>query len=128
MSNLFSHKHTPSLPPSRPPSLLPQVGDKIYGTGNGDLYVKFVRHGWTDQHEVQLGLRRQALHCAALDFSAAEGAADPGYPLRHRAVMPADLVAVCRARMNMDPDEVQTAVEAALAGLDDVTPASAGLV
>ena len=97
-----------------------QVGDKIYGAGNGELYVTFVRSGWTEQHEAQLGLRRQALHCAALDFAATkdEGAADTdtgGYPQRHRAAMPDDLVTLCCERMKMDAGEVQAAVEAALA-------------
>ena len=33
------------------------------------MFVEFIEKGWTDRHERLLGLRRQALHCSAVEFS-----------------------------------------------------------
>ena len=45
----------------------PVVGDKIYGP-DPELYLKFIAHGWTDEHARRLGLDRHALHASALSF------------------------------------------------------------
>lgn len=45
----------------------PVVGDKIYGV-DPQLYLDFIRGGWTPALEEQLWLPRQALHAARLSF------------------------------------------------------------
>jgi 23S rRNA pseudouridine1911/1915/1917 synthase len=45
----------------------PVIGDKIYGP-DGNLYLKFIAEGWTEEHERVLGLRRHALHAHELRF------------------------------------------------------------
>lgn len=63
----------------------PLVGDKLYG-GDPMLYLDFVLHGWTDQHEQSLGLRRQALHAHTIFFDSADVPVGP-----FRAPLPTDL-------------------------------------
>jgi 23S rRNA pseudouridine1911/1915/1917 synthase len=46
----------------------PVVGDKIYGP-DPHLYVKFIEHGWTEEHARQLILPRHALHAQELRFT-----------------------------------------------------------
>jgi len=41
---------------------LPIVGDKIYGL-NENLYLEFIKTGWTKELESELIMPRQALHC-----------------------------------------------------------------
>jgi 23S rRNA pseudouridine1911/1915/1917 synthase len=45
----------------------PVIGDKIYGP-DGNLYLKFIENGWTEEHERVLGLRRHALHAEEMRF------------------------------------------------------------
>lgn len=50
----------------------PVVGDKLYGPDE-QLYLEFIEHGWTENLERQLPMRRQALHAWEATFSLAEG-------------------------------------------------------
>jgi len=70
------------------------VGDKLYGPDER-LYLEFAQHGWTDRHAACLPLRRQALHCAAIDLRPA------GEAHEFRAPLPEDLRAFCRERMGL---------------------------
>jgi 23S rRNA pseudouridine1911/1915/1917 synthase len=45
----------------------PVVGDKIYGPDE-TLYIEFVARGFTARLAAALRLRRQALHCASVEF------------------------------------------------------------
>jgi 23S rRNA pseudouridine1911/1915/1917 synthase len=47
----------------------PLFGDKIYGPDES-LFVEFIEKGWTERQQRLLGLRRQALHCSMVEFSA----------------------------------------------------------
>ncbi len=67
----------------------PVVGDKLYGEGE-DLYLEFLRHGYTPGLADRLGLPRQALHRLEVDF--------PALP-RFRAPFPSDLDRFCRERL-----------------------------
>lgn len=67
----------------------PLVGDKIYGP-DARLYLEFIAGGWTPALALRLLLPRQALHCAAIDFTPA------GLPWRFAAPLPADLAEFCR--------------------------------
>ncbi len=46
----------------------PVLGDKIYGPDAG-LYLRFIEHDWTEEHERRLALRRHALHAWRLAFT-----------------------------------------------------------
>jgi 23S rRNA pseudouridine1911/1915/1917 synthase len=46
----------------------PVIGDKIYGP-DGNLYLKFIAEGWTEEHQRVLGLPRHALHAHKLRFA-----------------------------------------------------------
>ncbi len=46
----------------------PVIGDKIYGP-DGNLYLKFIAEGWTEEHQRVLGLPRHALHAHELRFT-----------------------------------------------------------
>ena len=46
----------------------PVIGDKIYGP-DGNLYLKFIAEGWTEEHQRVLGLERHALHAHELRFA-----------------------------------------------------------
>lgn len=74
----------------------PVVGDKIYGP-DARLYLEFIDHGWTGALAARLLLPRQALHCAAIDFTAA------GRPEIFCAPLAADLVHFCADRMGVTP-------------------------
>lgn len=50
----------------------PIVGDKLYGP-DPLLYLSFIEHGWTKEHEQKLLMKRQALHCASLKFHFKDG-------------------------------------------------------
>lgn len=69
---------------------LPVVGDKIYGP-DARLYLEFIDHGWTDALAQRLLLPRQALHCAEIDFGAAD------ITSVFRAPLAADLREFCAA-------------------------------
>ena len=45
----------------------PVFGDKIYGPDPA-LYLKFIEHGWTEEHERRLLIPRHALHAQRLEF------------------------------------------------------------
>jgi len=77
----------------------PVVGDKLYGPDQR-LYLEFALHGWTDRHAARLPLRRQALHCAAIDLTAAGEAAV------FRAPLPEDLRSFCRERLGVDATNI----------------------
>jgi len=64
------------------------VGDKIYGP-DSRLYLDFIDGGWSPELEARLLLRRQALHCARIDLTAA------GLPTVFEAPLPGDLRAFC---------------------------------
>jgi 23S rRNA pseudouridine1911/1915/1917 synthase len=49
----------------------PIVGDKIYGPDE-NLYLEFIRAGWTENLERQLLLTRHALHSATLEIEGGE--------------------------------------------------------
>lgn len=66
----------------------PIVGDKIYGPDDR-LYLDFIDGGWTPELEARLLLPRHALHCARIEF----GAADP--PMIFEAPLPADMREFC---------------------------------
>ena len=61
----------------------PVVGDKIYGPDE-NLYLEFIRTGWTENLERQLLLPRHALHSAILEIEGGE---------RWTSDLPADLAA-----------------------------------
>jgi 23S rRNA pseudouridine1911/1915/1917 synthase len=44
------------------------VGDKLYGPGGSDLYLRFIETGWTDELARSLLLPRHALHAVALSM------------------------------------------------------------
>lgn len=69
----------------------PIAGDKIYGPDD-TLFLEFIEHGWTDRLGAALPLRRQALHCARLDF--ADGTS-------YRAPLAWDLAQFARERMGL---------------------------
>jgi 23S rRNA pseudouridine1911/1915/1917 synthase len=46
----------------------PVFGDKIYGPDPA-LYLRFIEHGWTPEHEQRLLIPRQALHAHRLEFA-----------------------------------------------------------
>jgi len=46
----------------------PVIGDKIYGP-DGNLYLKFIAEGWTEEHQRVLRLPRHALHAHELRFA-----------------------------------------------------------
>ncbi|HTX65932.1 MAG TPA: RluA family pseudouridine synthase [Opitutaceae bacterium] len=80
----------------------PVVGDKLYGPDER-LYLEFALHGWTDRHAALLPLRRQALHCAAIDLRPA------GEPHAFRAPLPVELRAFCRERMGLSAEDLAAA-------------------
>ncbi len=45
----------------------PVIGDKIYGP-DPLLYLQFIDHGWSEEHQRLLGLKRHALHAHQLRF------------------------------------------------------------
>jgi 23S rRNA pseudouridine1911/1915/1917 synthase len=45
----------------------PVIGDKIYGP-DPNLYLKFIEHGWTEEHQHALQINRHALHAERLQF------------------------------------------------------------
>ena len=47
------------------------VGDKIYGPDE-NLYLEFIKTGWTPELEKRLLLPRHALHSAALEIEGGE--------------------------------------------------------
>ena len=67
----------------------PVFGDKIYGPDPA-LYLKFIEHGWTEEHERRLLIPRHALHAQRLEFSW------NGEPRSHVAPFPDDLIALAR--------------------------------
>jgi 23S rRNA pseudouridine1911/1915/1917 synthase len=67
----------------------PVIGDKIYGP-DGNLYLKFIAEGWTEEHERVLGLPRHALHAHELRF------AWNGGELTFTAPLPEDLQPLVR--------------------------------
>lgn len=73
----------------------PVVGDKIYGP-SPSCYLEFIESGWTESLAQRLLLKRQALHCARIEFQLADG------PLAFAAPLPGDLVAFARERMALD--------------------------
>jgi 23S rRNA pseudouridine1911/1915/1917 synthase len=56
----------------------PIVGDKIYGP-NENLYLEFIKTGWTPELERQLLLPRHALHSAKLALDSGKGWLSPLY-------------------------------------------------
>jgi 23S rRNA pseudouridine1911/1915/1917 synthase len=69
----------------------PVAGDKIYGPDEG-LFLEFIEAGWTERMARQLPMQRQALHLAAVGFSAT----DECPPLRFEASLPADMQRLLR--------------------------------
>lgn len=68
---------------------LPVVGDKLYGEDE-EIFLTFVRTGYTAALAARLGLPRQALHRAEVDFQILP---------RFRAPFPADLDRFCHAHL-----------------------------
>lgn len=62
----------------------PVIGDKIYGP-DPLLYLKFIEHGWTEEHQTVLGLQRHALHAYEMRF------VWDGQELRFTAPLPDDM-------------------------------------
>jgi len=67
------------------------VGDKIYGPDDR-LYLDFIDHGWSETMAGKLLLSRQALHCAAIDLTAA------GAPAVFSASLAQDMRDFCLSR------------------------------
>ncbi|TVR50757.1 MAG: RluA family pseudouridine synthase [Puniceicoccaceae bacterium] len=67
----------------------PLLGDKIYGRPP-EVFLAFIKEGWTDALARLLTLPRQALHCSRLWFDLPAGP-------RFRAPLPADLKAFWRS-------------------------------
>lgn len=71
------------------------VGDKVYGP-SPTCFLEFLEGGWSESLARRLLLDRQALHCAQVTFSLADG------PVSFAAPPTPDLVAFARKRMGMD--------------------------
>jgi 23S rRNA pseudouridine1911/1915/1917 synthase len=69
----------------------PVIGDKIYGP-DPLLYLKFIEHGWTDEHQRLLGLPRHALHAHEMTLTW------EGEPLTFTAPLPEDISAYADSR------------------------------
>jgi len=67
----------------------PVVGDKLYGDGE-EIYLAFLRHGYTASLAARLDLPRQALHRLEVEIQSLP---------RFRAPFPPDLDAFCRERL-----------------------------
>lgn len=67
----------------------PVVGDKLYGDGE-EIYLTFLRHGYTASLAARLDLPRQALHRVEVDFQVLP---------RFRAPFPPDLDGFCRQHL-----------------------------
>ena len=63
------------------------VGDKMYGPDE-TLFIDFLEQGWAGRLPEMLALRRQALHCEAVEF--------PQLGLRYSAPLTRDLAEFCR--------------------------------
>ncbi len=72
----------------------PILGDKIYGPDD-TLFLEFIEHGWTERLGESLPMRRQALHCARLEF---EDGPTFSAPLAW------DMAQFCRERLNLPLD------------------------
>ena len=70
------------------------VGDKIYGPDQ-NLFLEFVKHGWTPALAEKLLLPRQALHCAEIDLTLA------GHEHVFRAPLPVDLTAFLEKHLHI---------------------------
>jgi 23S rRNA pseudouridine1911/1915/1917 synthase len=77
----------------------PLFGDKIYGPDES-LFVEFIERGWTERQELALGLRRQALHCASVEFDMEIVRGER----RFSAPLAPDLVAFCQQTLNLPVD------------------------
>ena len=71
------------------------VGDKIYGADER-YYLEFIEHGWTDQLEQCLAMKRQALHCHRYHFNFPEGR------VSFEASMPDDMLHFCREHIGTE--------------------------
>jgi 23S rRNA pseudouridine1911/1915/1917 synthase len=67
----------------------PVLGDKIYGPDPA-LYLKFIEHGWTEEHERRLLIPRHALHAHRLEF------AWDGPPRQFEVPLPEDMTALAK--------------------------------
>jgi 23S rRNA pseudouridine1911/1915/1917 synthase len=75
------------------------VGDKIYGP-DARLFLQFIETGWTPALEKELGMRRQALHAAQIEFQF------PGAPEAFQAPVPQDMEVFCQEKMGLSLTEV----------------------
>jgi len=76
----------------------PLFGDKIYGPDES-LFVEFIEKGWTERQQRLLGLRRQALHCSMVEFSADTIAGKQ----RFTAPLARDLMQFCEENLGFGP-------------------------
>jgi 23S rRNA pseudouridine1911/1915/1917 synthase len=60
------------------------AGDKLYGPDE-HLFLRFIEHGFDEELQAALPLRRQALHACEMVFDI------PGGPMRFEAPMPSDM-------------------------------------
>lgn len=72
----------------------PIAGDKLYGPDE-DLYLTFVREGWTPRHAALLPMCRQALHAARVTFRA------EGFVRTFEAPLPEDMRTWCEQHLGL---------------------------
>ena len=79
------------------------VGDKLYGH-NEKLYLDFCENGWTERHDKELELPRQALHAARLVFKS------PEFQRTFSAPLPQDMRDFCLQNLGMNPADLEKAM------------------
>eukprot|EP00039_Didymoeca_costata_P007066 m.96011 g.96011 ORF g.96011 m.96011 type:complete len:245 (+) comp13525_c0_seq1:1635-2369(+) len=95
----------------------PLVGDKMYGmqSQQGQAYIDFVEHGWSDRLEAQLLLRRQALHCAEMVFynskDPSEGMEESIMYSFHTPSFPKDMLLFCLNSMKIEKESLMLAMQ-----------------
>ncbi len=90
---------------------LPLVGDKIYGPDPA-LFLEFIETGWTPHLAEILQMRRQALHCAALELQWKGGAQV------FQAELPSDMKSFIFDRMGPISEEMLRRVLAQITEFD----------
>ncbi len=76
------------------------VGDKVYGP-DACLFLQFIETGWTSVLEKELGMKRQALHAARIEF--------PDTSEIFTAPVPQDMEIFCEEKMGLSLTEVLSA-------------------
>ena len=71
------------------------LGTKIYGSDES-FYIEFIEQGWTDRLDLNLAMKRQALHCHKYHFHFADGTVTFEAPLAE------DMDLFCQENLGMD--------------------------